>query len=156
MLKYIRHAEQTTHRILDPPIILSKAHSSTQEEYDYIIVSPYLRTRQTANFLNTSNKPMYVDVRISEFGGCHPQKHAQKFHESSLAWGVPPASTETWAEFTKRVDEHFEDMKKLSTDRVLVVTHGIVVKYMEEKIHGFSVYKRGRDVPFLSGITIRE
>ena len=144
---YIRHAQQT-HHALDPPIKIPFCPPNFNFDYDIIITSPYLRCRQTAILLNKNNKPIYVDVRISEFQGNKNYKH--QFDSNTIP---EPPYKETWQEFVLRIDEHYDEISKLS-QKVLIVTHGLVVKYLEEKLTGKIKYKRGRDVPNLNGFII--
>jgi broad specificity phosphatase PhoE len=150
VLTYIRHAEQTSHNIRDPHI---KPFSVCNFNYtfDLIVVSPYMRTRETAVALNMDHKPIYVDPRISEY--------LSKLHidtcldPSSVKYGPIPGYNESWDAFTARVDAHFADMKH-SDQNVLIVAHGIVVKYLREKLTAIEIYGRGRNVPFVSGFSV--
>src|SRR3989338_9813464 len=72
---YIRHAQQTSHRVQDPPLKAVPAPGIVYIQgqpvivpYDYIITSPYLRCRSTARAINEkAGKPIFVDVRLSEY-----------------------------------------------------------------------------------------
>lgn len=150
-LTYIRHAEQINHREIDPYI--KDNNVDVNFNYDYIICSPYQRCRQTVNAINKFNKfdrPVYIDIQISEF-----QSHSH-FNDvmdpSSLVYGAIPMH-ESWFDFIRRVEKHFAYVSTLRAN-ILVVTHGLVVKHLDEKITGVHKYKRGRDVPFVSGFTI--
>jgi broad specificity phosphatase PhoE len=150
-ITFIRHAQQTSHREIDPPII--QAPSPIDVPYDLIITSPYLRTRQTAQAVNGYQKPIYVDVRISEYQGHKAPKKIQ-LDAGTIPFNPIPLYNETWSECQKRLDQHWEYVKSLNQN-VLVVTHGVVVNYIYEKITGKKMYKRGRDVPFGNGFTVR-
>ena len=142
MITFIRHAKQKSKLVHDSSII---PFTPFNVNVDLIIVSPYLRCRQTAEYFN---KPIQVDTRLSEF-----QSYKNiKLDNSSLNYGEIPIK-ETWKCFTDRIDSVYEDISNLHCN-VLVITHGIVVKYLEEKIKGTIKYKRGRDVPYLKGFTV--
>jgi broad specificity phosphatase PhoE len=150
-ITYIRHFEQSSHRIVDSEI---KSPYLVDYQYDYIISSPYLRCRQTAEFINSNTqKPIYVDVRISEYQGDKNLK-TMNFDPSTLVFGPIPDNTETWEQCSKRLDDHLNYILSLQGN-VLIITHGIVVRYMEEKFFGRSQYSRGRHVPFGRGFEIR-
>ena len=153
MLIYLRHAKQTNHRLTDPPIQDVPINLPFNITYDAIITSPYVRTRQTAQKLNIHNKPIYIDFRISEFS--FGKRKPFLLDPSSLAWGPVPGPDETWDEFTERVDKHYEYVKTLSGN-TLIITHGLVVKYLEEKLTGVTKYARGRDVPHLWGFVVSQ
>lgn len=179
-LTYIRHAQQTSH--IRDPHIKPFDPSAYRFTFDCIVCSPYQRTRETAIALNTSLTPIYVDVRISEYQGGKQKEgkqnigkpsHKSKMDPSSLQFGPIPLDNELWenglsssftlnevlggdelsSSFIQRVDEHFAYVKTLNQN-VLIVTHGLVVKYLQEKLFGSSPYHRGRDVPFVGGFTI--
>jgi broad specificity phosphatase PhoE len=81
----------------------------------------------------------------------------KKFDDSTLKYGPIPVS-ETWDQFTSRIEnfhtqminQYVKNMKK----KVLVITHGLVVKHLEETLLGNQKYQRGRDVPHLKGFII--
>lgn len=160
----IRHAQQVSHRQIDSPIIASPPPLTVP--YDAIITSPYLRCRQTSQARSavypgqTSlacsgqkvQKPIHVDVRISEYQG-HKRPLHQSLDPTTSAYGPIPLYEETWEQFRTRLDSHWEYIRGLK-ESLLIVTHGIVVNYFSEKINGTKMYPRGRDVPFASGFTI--
>jgi len=74
-------------------------------------------------------------------------------HPDSLGFGEIPLWDESWESFTQRVDQHWEEIKKLEGN-ILVVTHGVVCNYMHEKLLGKKLRNRGRDVPFVGGFKI--
>lgn len=149
---YIRHLKQTSHRVVDAPIL--SGQQVQIKDYDYVICSPYLRCRQT---LELYNYEPHVDVRLCEYQG-HKNIKALKLHPTTLdtlpQGATIPGPTETWDECAARIDSALRDISKLE-GRVLVVTHGIVVRYAQQKLTGSSPYKRGRDVPFGAGFTVK-
>lgn len=147
-ITYIRHFEQTSHRIIDAPI--KPILSIPEYEFDYIICSPYLRCRQTAEIIS-KNKPIYIDVRLSEY---QSHKHLKNFkvESSSLVFGSLPNPNESWEDCAKRLDEHLNYVQSLSGN-VLIITHGIVVRYIQQKLYGQSQFAKGRNVPFGGGFS---
>ena len=149
----VRHARQTVPGTLDPPIV--KGQIPPQIDFDMIITSPYKRTRQTVKLFNaTRSEPakVYVDPRISEF---HAQKHKPgTYSKSSTLYGELPGDEETWDEFKARVEKFLAYLAKLPEKRILVVTHGLVVKYIYDKFNAEPIYERGRSVPFMRGIIL--
>ena len=155
---YIRHLQQTSHRIVDAPLKNKEEHTLCDSKYDVIITSPYLRSRQTAKLYEqsrtTSNyKELVVDVNLCEY---HGHKALMKFNLDGVtsSFGNIPDSSETWEQCAQRLDTHIETILNLKGN-VLVVAHGIVVNYVEEKLLGKSSYKRGKDVPYGGGFTVR-
>lgn len=149
---YIRHAKQTSHQMLDPPIQLPPPTPGLV--YDRIICSPYLRCRQTATYFSTPN-PILVDVRISEYHGHKSKKRISTMDSSSLTFGPIPLLTESWPECQHRLEEHWKWVASISdASNILVVTHGVVVNYMHEKFTGQKLRPRGRDVGFGTGFSI--
>lgn len=150
-ITFIRHQQQT-HHSLDPNII--DISEIPEYKYDIIICSPYRRCRETAiAFSKNGQTSIYVDIRISEFHG--NKKIRGSFSDSTkeyLKYGEIPLH-EDWENFTKRVDDFCNSLLPIKGN-VLIVTHGIVVKYLEEKLLGTTTYKRGRHVPFMKGFTL--
>ena len=160
VITYIRHAQQTSHRTLDPAIKAPPAHFDIS--LDYIISSPYRRCRQTADAIlkldsaahpESEPKSLVIDVRISEYQGSKsPKTGSPKMDPSSMVFGPLPPIDETWEDFVRRMEEHWEWVTTL-TGQVLIVTHGVVVNYMHEKVTGKKLYSRGREVPFVTGFS---
>lgn len=157
-ITYIRHFKQISHKTIDSSINIKFAPTNFDIEYDYIICSPYLRCRQTAELINKitgSNKFIYIDVNLSEYQG-HKKLKSLKLEKSTQEHGDIPPHNETWEECEKRLTNHISsDICSVASENILVITHGIIVKYMEEKYTGFTSYTRGRDVPFGKGFTIK-
>ena len=155
-IMYIRHGQQTNFKSIDPPIKQYKDDEvKIYFDYDIIISSPYLRCRQTANIINKKDVPIYIDTRLSEFHSTDRLKTLnKKFDTDTLKYG-PISLAETWEQFTSRVENfHTDIFDQLVNKKVLVVTHGLVVKHLEETILGNKKYLRGRDVPYLKGFII--
>jgi broad specificity phosphatase PhoE len=153
-ITYIRHCEQTSHRIADPPLKRPAGPVAVDGDapYDQILCSPYLRCRQTAQLLRPP-VPITVDARLSEYHGHKQRRGPLRLHDTTPPAGVPGLD-ERWQECAHRLDEFAEYVQTLR-GRVLVVTHGVVVRYMQTKLRGHTEWPRGRDVPFGAGFTHR-
>lgn len=178
-IHYIRHQQQKSHS-LDPPIIQKDDFEYLGSEgYDIIISSPYLRTRMTAEKIDSKKEisRVIIDYRICEYQG--HKKNIKGSFDSKTKEYDPPIK-ENFEEFSKRVRDHLRCIEKIKNTyklrdpkgnlkiKILVITHGIVVKHIREillenkslwKIKGTKngdpkKYKRGRDVPFLEGIIL--
>lgn len=162
-ISYIRHAKPCYHpnsggHDSDPPIVNPTQKIKQMWEYDLIICSPYLRCRQTAAAANVRGVPIKIDPRIAEYwpptkGRLLVKKSTNEAAKKSGLGGLP--IKESWEDFSTRVDAHYRDMlKKYKDKNVLVITHGLVVKYLQERVMGVEMFKRGRDVPYLQGFTV--
>ena len=143
VLYFTRHAQQVSHT-LDPPIILNKVNFEYPIKFDYAITSPYLRCRQTAEVIYDGD--IYVDVRLSEYH-THKKKLNGQFDLDSLIYGDLPSPKESWEDFTQRIDQFIDDFIDVKDD-ILVVTHGMTIKYLYEKYNIPFEYERARYVPF--------
>lgn len=146
----VRHARQTEPGTLDPPIVPGQI--PPEIDFNYIITSPYKRTRQTAALFNNKGVKIYVDPRISEY---HAQKHRPgKYGKGTLLYGHIPGDHETWNEFTDRIEAFVSYLSNFPETKILVVTHGLVVKYIYDKYNNTPIYARGRNVPFMRGLVL--
>jgi broad specificity phosphatase PhoE len=148
---FIRHAQQKSYNHIDSDIKQINKIEYINFEYDIIITLPYLRCKQTANLLNTQSKPIYIDCRLSEYV-CHIHKN-NNFDKDTLIYGNIP-NNEIWDQFINRITECYNYFS--INLKILVVTHGIVVKTLQEIIFGTTKYNRARDVPFTSGFKINK
>ena len=148
-LTYIRHSKQKYHNHLDPPIIKSPLPLDIQ--FDFIICSPYLRCRQTAMVLNIiRNKPIYVDINISEFLGKHNRISSMSL--SSTKYGIIPMN-ETFEEFDERLNDHLDYVLSFKKN-ILIVTHSFNVKLMQMKLTGRTDYDENVPVPYVKGFSV--
>lgn len=161
-ITFIRHFEQESHRVVDSPIRPIKNIPRLDGVPDLVICSPYLRCRQTADSY-AEFSTLQMDPRICEYQGHKKQKKfaldkstMYLFETGKLNLQDIPTFTETWEECRDRIDEFVVDLCKLSLDykNILVVTHGVIVRYLELKLCGDSPFKRGRDVDFGGGFTV--
>lgn len=150
-ITYIRHFEQSGHGEFDPPLKRQpypRRHRTQQ--YDVIVCSPYQRCRQTALACAAGwGTPVIVDYRLCEYRG--GKKHDRRM---IIATKFPDCS-ESWAACEARLDDfHAHLPEGARQPRVLVVTHGVCVRYMQVKLEGSSPYSRGRQVPYGEGFTV--
>lgn len=146
----VRHAKQTAPGTLDPPIL--PITDVPTYEFDYIFSSPFLRCRQTAKLLNKSNKLHYTDARLSEFIADRRVPGTYDFITLNDS-PIPTSNNETYAQFTARLDSMLEFINKYVPGNVLIVTHGLAVKYFDD-VYGLKRYTRGRDVPYMDGVIL--
>ncbi len=153
-ITYVRHCEQKTHRQADPPLrLLARPAGHDDAAYTQILCSPYQRCRQTAELLRTADCPVSLDARLSEYHGHKRRRGPLKLHATTPPTDVP-GPDESWQACAARLDAFAEYVQTLP-GRVLVVTHGVCVRYMQAKLRGHTVWTRGRDVPFGGGFTHR-
>ena len=145
---YIRHFQQTTHTLLDPPV--KSPATLPLYQFDRVVCSPYLRCRTTAKLL-AGDKSVHVDARLSEYQG-HKRTvgRGKHLHPSTKPFAPLPDFSESWSDCAERMDR-FDEWLQCQPGVTLVVTHGIVVNYMAQKRQGQCRWARGRDVPFGAG-----
>lgn len=154
-LTIIRHARQAAVGKLDPPLAAGQTAPSylAMASYQLVICSPYLRTRQTVELLDPQGTVPRLppDPRLSEFLNGHRQGH---YHPGTVACGGIPGPEESWRGLVARVEDFMSWARRLEPSvSVLVVTHGLVVKYLAHRLlPDRTVYLRGRDVPYMGGL----
>lgn len=146
-ITYIRHFEQCAHNEFDPPLKRQPyPRRYRTQQHDVIVCSPYLRCRQTAQACAAGwETPIVVDYRLCEYRG------GKNDRRTIIATGFPDCR-EPWAECEARLDDFHAHLPEGA--RILVITHGICVRYMQMKLEGSSPYSRGRRVPFGEGFTV--
>lgn len=99
---------------------------------EIIIVSPYLRTRQSAKILRKycPNCKVLIDTRISKYFP-RSQRDNPRIKEKTLQYNVP--IHETKEELKSRIREHLEEVKTMKKN-VWVLTHAIVVSIISREI----------------------
>lgn len=115
---------------------------------DRIICSPFLRTRQTSEKLQTFFQENYkrrveieVDNTICEFlGWMKPRGEKAEVDEKTLEYIEPILGKEKVSDVETRVKEHLDRILK-SEDRILIVTHGIVIEFINKYLTGRKLYK---------------
>jgi broad specificity phosphatase PhoE len=96
-------------------------------EKDICYVSPYLRTRQTYDYL-FGDKNYFIDSRIREYLG-HSANRGNSLDvedkTSEYVNDVPGEESED--DFEKRCNNFFDEIMKNSHEKIFVVTHGFVI-----------------------------
>jgi len=136
MITYVRHAEQVDHSG-DADIYPNFPAWAFNYDYDVIVCSPYLRCRRTAEILNTRNVPVIIDSRVREYEA-HKKSNPQITAETRAydPIDLDNMMRETRAELAARIEDHLRtivgEIEALgyASPKILVVTHGVVVKYI--------------------------
>ena len=124
---------------------------------NYILVSPFLRTRETGIIIKQYIKEnlnldidIYVNNDISEYLGYQEPKGetADVFPQTS-EFIKPLLGNETFKDLEMRVQKHLAELPK--SDNILVVTHGIVICYINKALTGMKMNK----IKELSGINLK-
>lgn len=123
------------------------AISTIPKSVKYIYTSPLLRARHTAEIINSKlNLPLYNHLKITEIhmgsvagkswsdfknGEEMKQKHR------SINFNYKPAGGESSKEVKKRILEFIKEIKdKHSSEEVLIVAHGGIIRTMNLLING--------------------
>ena len=121
---------------------------------DRIIVSPYRRTRETAQIMNgilSEKVPMHIDSELSEYLGNHRTVPID-VTESTLVHGPP--HPETFPEMKARVRKHHNTItsyaRKKDQGVIWIVTHGLIIKQVASLIG----IKMGKEFPSLTCLSI--
>lgn len=121
---------------------------------DRIIVSPYRRTRETSEIMNSvldQPVPIYIDIELSEYLGNHrgvpiDVTERTKVHE--------PPHPETFADMKARVRRHHQQIlgygKKHSEGIIWIVTHGLIIRQVATLIG----VKMAKEFPTLTCLSI--
>ena len=164
---YIRHAEkeycngQSTAWAHDPSIT-STGYEQTQklalqliEQWgipNFIICSPYRRTRETALALlkiinNNGLTELKYDVRLSEYLG---NRRNEKLDVTNETLEYNPPHPETFFQMDTRVRWHNDDMKALDHENTVVwfISHGFIIN----RIGNAMGYKLPKRLPYLSTV----
>ena len=102
-------------------------------DYDFIISSPLIRTRHTAELLNVKNKKISFDNRLIERDAGVFTKQSLENIDSDDWWNLNPKEDYKDAETVKnvlnRIYEFLDELKKqYKEEKILIVTHGGVSK----------------------------
>ena len=168
---YIRHAEkeycngQSTAWTHDPSITAA-GYSQTQklavhliEQWgypNYIICSPYRRTRETALALlevidNNGATELKYDVRLSEYLG---NRRNEKLDVTAETFNYDPPHPETFFQMDTRVRWHNDDMKAFDDEKTVVwfISHGFIIN----RIGNAMGYKLPKRLPYLSTVIFKD
>ena len=110
-------------------------------DYDFVIVSPLIRTKHTAELLNVKNKKISFDNRLIERDAGVFTKQSLDNIDSDDWWNLNPKEDYKDAETVKnvldRIYEFFDELKKKYKDEtILLVTHGGVSKAISCYFYG--------------------
>lgn len=161
---WIRHAPQThfgSDASIKPLNPRALHHFRQLPIPDKMIVSPYLRTRQTAEVLeDTLNSrikggwqgSIEIEPLLGEF--CD-----YPLDPSTLEWSgrrIPGAGSRNrsqrnpaYQQWVEGLEEAWEDISQ-ETGVIWIVTHALVLKWRDEQILGDPRFPRGRDYQHLS------
>ncbi|HVZ76225.1 MAG TPA: class I tRNA ligase family protein [Candidatus Paceibacterota bacterium] len=104
-----------------------------KEGIDMIIVSPFLRTRETAQIvqraLGLPDQAVMVDERLREYGfGVFSGKKSEEFHAAisfESQFDTAPEGGETFVDIRRRVGDFiFELERRYVGKRILIISHG--------------------------------
>lgn len=110
-----------------------------EERFDIIYCSPLKRTRETA-FLLHLNSPIFIDQRLIERNlGKLEGTSLDKFNSSDYASYhdiTCQDEVETITEIYERISDFFGELKTQSFKKVLIVTHGGLIKVINDYFNG--------------------
>lgn len=163
---FVRHFEQSAHRT-DPPlkkdvVVAPTGAADWSGGCDRVYCSPYRRCRETAekicNYYGTA-RSLKVDVRLSEFHGGKKLNGKFQLDSSTVYYSDKiPGASETWPQCAARLDAFLAELRHMpapeQAETLLVVTHGVAVRYAQEQLIGHTEWSRGRDVPYGGGFTV--
>lgn len=138
---YIRHAEKLYNNgksksyKFDPGITeegfqnsikLSRFLIRKYGKPEFIICSPYLRTRQTAYAMAKEKKiPIIINPKLSEYLGNHYDKKLD-VHKETLKY--QPPHPEKFSDLKKRIIEYSKYIKSINNKNIWIITHGLIIK----------------------------
>jgi len=114
--------------------VVNTAEELSEMKVDYIITSPFIRTRETAEILairlGVPKENIIVDVRIQEIqtGGFNGKSH-DEYHEEIKnhpdIFGASGEARETLLDVKKRMGDFLYDIEtRYANSTILIVTHG--------------------------------
>lgn len=154
----IRHGETDLNaaRVIQPPDTpLSKrgldqadrlGRYLTSRRIEQVLVSDYVRARMTAEAVSRhTGAPLAFDPELRErnFGDLRGQAYADLGNLDFTAPGYEPPNGESWEVFHRRVDRAWSnviDTAKHLHDDLAVVTHGLVVSSLVDRLLDASAY----------------
>ena len=154
----IRHGETDLNaaRVIQPPeATLSKrgleqadrlGRYLTSRHIEKILASDYARARSTAEAVSRhTGAPLSFDPELRErnFGDLRGSAYADLGDLDFTAEGYAPPNGETWEVFHRRVDNawrHVNDTVKDMRSDLAVVTHGLVISSLVDRILDVSAY----------------
>lgn len=131
-----------------------KARDEIEElELDEIICSPLLRTRHTADIVNVKDLPITYDERLQERdAGIFTCEEICKLDENKW-WSIEDVEeyidAETVRNMMGRVYEFLDEIKEKYKDKkLLLVTHGGVMKIIHTYAYGLPENRNLKDIKF--------
>lgn len=101
-------------------------------EYDVLYCSPLLRARHTAEIINTKNKEMIIDNRLSERDPGDFSGKPYQFMDREEYWNyysnIQYGTAETMQNLLERVTSFLDELKTKSYKQILIVAHSGISK----------------------------
>lgn len=110
---------------------------------DVIVSSPYLRARETAEYINPNldKIPIEININLSEYHG-YKKEIKLDLDPSTEEYGV--IIDKSMNNMKKRADEFLEILKTWSDAVVWIVSHRVVINYMIKQLgHPAKYLKEG-------------
>jgi broad specificity phosphatase PhoE len=122
---------------------------------DRIIISPFLRTRQTAdiilNYLENYNQctpKVEFSINIAEYLGFCKTPFAQLENDTLKHFNYSYRMGEKVWQLEKRIDKHISEVSDVD-EKIWVVTHGIVISKIYETFHNEEM-KRPKPLDYIA------
>ena len=130
----------------------------TQLKYEYfdaVFSSPYRRAIITASIISNVNEPEIIkDARLSEvdFGKYELKRFRSLGISMTLHWLYPavfpaPKTVEGFQDVRRRVDSFLSDLGKYNYEKVLICSHGNLIRVLNYELSGGSGMVSWRDFP---------
>ena len=103
-------------------------------KFDVVFVSEFLRTQETANFVNSKGGyTMKIDKRLNEFNSGMEGRNVREYWEKFDKQGGKKhkfkiEGKESYEDVKNRVEEFIEELREAKYRDVLVITHEAVIK----------------------------
>lgn len=122
---------------------------------DSIITSPYRRTRETAQIMNSvldKKVKIYIDIELSEYLGNHRNIPIDVTESTKI---YDPPHPETFSDMKYRVRKHHQSITTYSKGKseggvIWIVTHGLIIKQIASLIG----IKMAKEFPTLTCLSI--
>jgi isoleucyl-tRNA synthetase len=133
-------------------------------KFDYIIVSPFLRTKETANLvkkeLNSSAEIIFDDRLKEEDMGIFEGKTSDDYRRAKGSinkYIFQPEGGESFKDVKLRVSEFIYDIeKRYENKKILIVTHGAPAIMLQAGIKGFNDDKTIEELENLTDLKVAE
>ena len=139
----------------DPPLVESSLRNVTNKGSELInkygvptqcIISPYLRTRQTAEIVSSmlQIERIVYDERLRDLnwgiyaGG--PKKDALDFYTDKNRMNDRPLNGESWGDLKNRVEECLNDIESINEGKnILLVSHGDAILLLQAYVNDWDL-----------------